>query len=158
MRVMTIVKLGGIALAVFLVVAQVFRIDKTNPAVEADVSAPAPVKEAMKRSCYGCHSNETVWPWYSNIAPASWMVAYDVRYGRAELNFSSWGKYTAARRLKKLEEINEEIADGDMPPFYYVYPMHMDARLSAADRRTFKEWIASESAALKQRVSQAATP
>jgi hypothetical protein len=155
---MTIIKVGGIALAVFLVIAQLFRMDTTNPPVVADVGASGQVKEAMTRSCYGCHSNETVWPWYSNVAPASWMVAYDVSHGRAALNFSSWGKYSTAQRLKKLKEINEEIADGDMPPFYYVYPMHMDARLSAADRRIFKKWIESKSAGLKQQMSRATTP
>ena len=157
-RAKRIAKFSGIALAVFLVVAQAFRIDKSNPAVEADVNAPIPVKQLMKRSCYGCHSNETVWPWYSNIAPASWLTAYDVHHGRAELNFSSWGKYDATQRLKKLKEISDEIVEGDMPPIYYVYPMHTDARLSAADRRTFEEWIASESDALKRQVSQAITP
>ena len=85
------------------------------------------------------------------IAPG--LVAYDVHQGRSRLNFSSWGGYTAAQRLKMLKEINEEIADGDMPPFYYVYPMHMDARLSAADKRAFKQWITSESANLTQQMS-----
>jgi hypothetical protein len=155
---MTLIKIGGIALAVFLVIAQVFRIDMTNPPVEADVGASGQVKEAMKRSCYGCHSNETVWPWYSDVAPASWLVAYDVHQGRAALNFSSWGRYTGAQRLKMLKEISEEIADGEMPPFYYVYPMHMDARLSAEDQQAFKEWITSESATLTQQMSEAAKP
>ena len=67
------------------------------------MNAPAPVKEVMKRACYGCHSNETVWPWYSNVAPASWLAAYDVGRGRAELNFSSWGKYDAAQRFKEAQ-------------------------------------------------------
>jgi hypothetical protein len=122
------------------------------------VGASGQIKEAMKRSCYGCHSNETVWPWYSDVAPASWLVAYDVHQGRAALNFSSWGKYTAAQRLKMLKEINEEIADGGMPPFYYIYPMHMDARLSVADQRAFKQWTTSESANLTQQMSRAAMP
>jgi hypothetical protein len=147
---MTIIRIGGIALGVLLVIAQVFQIDMTNPPVVADVGASGQVKEAMKRSCYGCHSNETVWPWYSNVAPASWLVAYDVHQGRAAVNFSSWRRYTAAQRLKMLKEINEEIADGAMPPFYYVYPMHLDARLSVADQRAFKQWITSESANLTQ--------
>ncbi len=90
MRRITIVKLGATALVGFFVAAQVFRIDKTNLVVEADLSAPISVKDTMRRSCYGCHSNETVWPWYSNVAPASWLVAYDVREGRAALNLSSW--------------------------------------------------------------------
>jgi len=141
---MRVLKLGATALCLFLVVAQAFRIDKTNPAVTADVNAPAHVKQVMKRSCYGCHSNETVWPWYSEIAPASWMVAYDVHEGRKELNFSVWGNYSAAQRLKELKKTSEELAEGEMPPWYYVYPLNLDARLSAADRQALNDWIASE--------------
>ncbi len=145
-----VLRFGALALVVFVAVAQAFRIDKTNPPVTADLDAPAPVKEVMTRACYGCHSNETVWPWYSNVAPASWMVAYDVRQGRAELNFSQWGAYTQTQRLKKLREIRDEVAAGEMPPWYYVHPMHPEARLSAESIATIEGWIESESAALKQ--------
>lgn len=151
---MRVLKFAGIVIVVFLIVAQVFRIEKTNPPVTADLNAPAPVKEIMKRSCYGCHSNETVWPWYSNIAPASWVVAYDVHQGRAELNFSVWGKYSPAKRLKKLGKIGEEVADGEMPPWYYVYPLHMNARLSVADHQALKDWIASERNVLQRIAGQ----
>jgi mono/diheme cytochrome c family protein len=146
---MRVLKFGAIALGVFLV-AQAFRIDKTNPPVTADVDAPAPVKEVMKRACYACHSNETAWPWYSDVAPVSWLVAYDVHEGRAELNFSQWGTYQPAQRLKKLKNIGEEVAEGEMPPWYYIYPMHVAARLSTADREAITTWVASESAASKQ--------
>jgi hypothetical protein len=144
-----ILKLGAAAVVAFLVVAQAFRIDKSNPPVESDVNAPPQVKEVMWRSCYGCHSNEVVWPWYADVAPASWLVGYDVHEGRAELNFSLWGAYSSAARQKMLKEIMETITEGKMPPWYYVYPMHMEARLSAADRAQFMGWISSESAALK---------
>jgi hypothetical protein len=149
-------KFGALALVVLLLVAQAFRIDKTNPPVKADTNPPAPVKEVMTRSCYQCHSNETVWPWYSNVAPASWLVAYDVHEGRDELNFSAWGNYSQPQRIKKLKEIRKEIADGDMPPWYYIYPMHMDARLSAAERQAVDGWIASESEVLDQSAAQGA--
>jgi Haem-binding domain len=145
-----VLKLGAIALGVFLVVAQAFRIGKANPPVTADLSAPAPAKEVLRRSCYGCHSNETVWPWYSDVASASWLVTHDVHQGRAELNFSQWGTYRSAQRLKKLKQIGEEIAEGDMPPSYYIYPMHLSARLSAADHTTTTNWLASESAAARR--------
>jgi cytochrome c551/c552 len=147
---MRLFELGALALALFLVVAQAFRIDKTNPPVTADLNAPVPVKEIMKRACYGCHSNETVWPWYSEVAPLSWLVASDVHEGRAELNFSEWGIYRSGQRLKHLKELREEVADGAMPPWYYVYPMHLETRLSGADRKTLFAWIASESASLEQ--------
>jgi len=146
---MKILKLAAAALIVFVVVAQVFRIDQTNPPVESDLSAPAQVKEVMRRSCYGCHSNEVEWPWYADVAPASWLVAHDVHEGRAELNFSLWGTYSPAKRQKKLKEITETITEGEMPPWYYVYPMHTEARLSAADRAALTAWVSSESAAVK---------
>ena len=147
---MRILKLGAIALAVLLVVAQAFRIDQTNPPVTADLNAPAPAKEVLKRACYDCHSNETVWPLYSKVAPLSWLVAYDVHEGRAELNFSQWRSYRPGQRLRQLEEIREEVADGEMPPWYYVYPTHLAARLSVADRETLFAWVTSESASLER--------
>ena len=147
---MKILKLGAAAFVLFLIVAQAFRIDKSNPAVESDVSAPPQVKEVMRRSCYGCHSNEVVWPWYADVAPASWLVAYDVQQGRVELNFSLWGTYSlGASDRRSSGKSTQTITEGEMPPWYYVYPMHMEARLSAADRATFMGWISSESAALK---------
>jgi len=153
-----ILKPAAIAVVVFLVAAQAFRIDKSNPPIESDVDAPPQLKEVMQRSCYGCHSNEVTWPWYAEVAPASWLVAYDVHQGRAELNFSVWGKYSPAKRLKKLKEITQTIDEGEMPPWYYIYPMHMDARLSAADRDAFVEWISSESKALEQQTPQTTKP
>jgi hypothetical protein len=74
-----------------LIVVQFFPIDKTNPPVEVDLNASPKVEEVMRRSCYSCPSNETSWPWYSAVVPFSWVVAYDVHEGRAELNYSVWG-------------------------------------------------------------------
>ena len=122
---MKILKVAAAVLVVFFVAAQAFRIDKTNPAIESDVSAPAQVREVLRRSCYNCHSNEVVWPWYADVAPASWLIAHDVHEGRRELNFSVWGRYSPGIRQKKLREIAQTIAEGEMPPWYYVYPMHM---------------------------------
>ncbi len=144
---MRVLKVGAIALVVLLVIAQAFRIDRTNPPVTAEVDAPAPVREIMKRACDECHSNVTTWPWYSSVAPISWLIAYDVHEGREELNFSEWGRYKPPQRQKKLNKIREEVDDGEMPPWYYVYPMHLEARLSAADRETLLAWVASQSAA-----------
>ncbi len=144
---MRVLKVGAIALVVLLVIAQAFRIDRTNPPVTAEVDAPAPVREIMKRACDECHSNVTTWRWYSSVAPISWLIAYDVHEGREELNFSEWGRYKPPQRQKKLNKIREEVDDGEMPPWYYVYPMHLEARLSAADRETLFAWVASQSAA-----------
>ena len=146
---MRLLKFAALALVVFLLAAQAFQIDKTNPPVSADLEAPIPVRQVMRRACYDCHSNETVWPWYSNVAPISWLVEYDVREGRVELNFSQWGSYSPAKRLKKLKEIRDETAEAEMPPWNYVCPLHLEARLSAADRETITAWLASGSSAVK---------
>ena len=73
------------ALAGALLAVQAFRIDRTNPPVEQDVAAPAGVEALLRRACYNCHSHETVWPWYSHVAPVSWLLAHDVSDGGVAL-------------------------------------------------------------------------
>jgi hypothetical protein len=130
-----------------LVVAQAFRIDKTNPAVQQNVAAPPEVAAVLRRACYDCHSNETVWPWYSNFAPVSWLLARDVREGRRELNFSAWNAYDAKKQAKKLKETAEEVATGEMPPWPYIV-LHWDAALSQPDAERLRVWTAEEMAKL----------
>ncbi|HTI57223.1 MAG TPA: heme-binding domain-containing protein [Verrucomicrobiae bacterium] len=81
------------------------------------------------RACYDCHSNETVWPWYSHVAPMSWLLQRDVDEGRRKLNFSEWG-----RPRKEARESAKAVQKGEMPPWYYI-PLHPDARLTAAETR-----------------------
>ncbi len=137
------IKIGLIALIGLMAVAQVFRIDKTNPPVEGALVAPPQIESLMRRACYDCHSNETVWPWYSNVAPVSWLVARDVKEGRRELNFSQWGAYTEAKKVKKLKETAKEVAKGKMPPWYYVLA-HPEAGLSPDEQQVFDAWITAE--------------
>jgi hypothetical protein len=121
--------------------AQFVPVDRTNPPVEQDIAAPPEVDAILRRACYDCHSHETVWPWYSRVAPASWLVAYDTRRGREELNFSTWNRLPDDRRRRALEEIGEEVHSGNMPlPFYL--PLHPDARLTDADKAVLDAWIA----------------
>jgi len=133
-----------IALGVLVVFAavQVVRFDRTNPPVTADLNAPPDVSSVLRRACYDCHSNETVWPWYSRVAPVSWLLHSDVTEGREKLNFSDWGALTLEQRAKALREIGETVAEGEMPPWYYV-PMHPAARLSSSDRALIERWVAS---------------
>ena len=79
-------------------------VDRENPPVTGDIGAPSEVDAILRTSCYDCHSNETVWPWYSYLAPASWLVAEDVEHGREHLNFSEWTSYESGKRIHKLEE------------------------------------------------------
>jgi hypothetical protein len=140
---MGVVRRALLVLALLLVGAQAFRIDRDNPPVVRDVDAPPPVHELLRRACYDCHSNETQWPWYSAVAPVSWLLAHDVDEGRGELNFSTWDAYPAAKKAKKLKETADEVAEGEMPPWYYVM-MHAPARLSEADRAALAAWTAAE--------------
>jgi hypothetical protein len=132
-------KMLVVAALAFLVVAQLVPIDRTNPPVEADVGAPPEVDRVLRAACYDCHSNQTVWPWYSRAAPVSWLLAYDVREGRKELNFSTWQRYDARRRQKKLRETVETLKEGEMPPWYYAM-VHPEARLAEADRQALLAW------------------
>lgn len=140
----TIKRLALVVMVAF-VLAQFIPVDRSNPAAETDVPAPAAVRGILQRSCYDCHSNETVWPWYSRVAPVSWIVARDVHQARQHLNFSTWNRLNAADRAHALEEILEEVEGGDMPLAIYL-PLHPDAQLTDADIRTIAEWVQSASA------------
>jgi cytochrome c551/c552 len=140
MRRLTVgIALGGLALIGTL---QLIRFDRTNPSVTADLQAPSDVKSVLRRSCYDCHSNETVWPWYSAVAPMSWLLHYDVTAGRESLNFSRWGALSREEQTKQRKEIAEAVAEGEMPPWYYV-PMHPSARLTDAEKRFVEMWATS---------------
>lgn len=93
----------------------------------------------LKTSCYSCHSNETKYPWYSHVAPASWLVARDVRAGRDELNFSSWQEYDLQKILGKLDDLTSEVGEGRMPLGIYTL-MHPSAKLDDTQRKLIVAW------------------
>lgn len=132
-------KIIAAVLIVAFIGIQFIPAERTNPPVTGEIDAPAEVKEIFMRSCYDCHSNESVWPWYSYIAPASWLLADDVGDGRAELNFSEWKGYDEKKKQKKIKETWEEVKEGEMPQWYYVI-MHPGAKLSDADKETIRKW------------------
>ncbi len=144
-------KLGALA-SVFLVFAliQLFPTETRNPPVEQDVPATPAARSVLRRACYDCHSNETRWPWYSRVAPVSWLVAHDVRAGREELNFSTWNRYDTKHRIELLAESWEEIVEGEMPPWFYL-PAHRDAELSASDRASLRSWALSRRSSTRSR-------
>ena len=130
---------------IVLAVSQVFRPAKTNPPIDpkreiqSNLSVDAQVAATLARSCNDCHSNRTVWPWYSHVAPASWLVVSDVNRGRKALNFSEWSAYGAKKQREHLEEICKEVTEGEMPSFSYTL-VHRDAILSNADVATVCSW------------------
>jgi heme-binding protein len=134
-------RLAGVAAAVTLIVLQFIPIDRTNPPARSQPPASPEVQAILRRACYDCHSNETNWPWFSHVAPASLLMSRDVKEGRREVNFSTWENYDARRRTRKLNEIAKEVREGDMPPWYYT-PIHPEAKLSAGDRDKIINWTA----------------
>ena len=131
-----------VGMAIVLIGIQFIPVNRTNPPMEEEIVALPDVKAILKRACYDCHSNETIWPWYSQVAPASWLLAWDVAEGREELNFSTWNRYTQKKRDKIIKEIWEEVEEGEMPPWFYL-PLHPDARLSENDHSVLRAWAAS---------------
>ena len=132
-------------LVAVLIGIQFVRPERTNPPVDPNrtVQAHLPVPEAvtniLKRSCYDCHSNETRWPWYSNIAPISWLIADDVDHGRSHVNFSEWPAEDPKKVRKILDEVCEVVEEGEMPLEAYVW-LHPSAKLSEQDVATICEW------------------
>jgi len=112
-------------------------------------NAPPPKIAAILRvSCYDCHSHETKWPWYSHVAPVSWLVASDVKEGRRHLNFSDWPVDDPERAAKRLENASEELGYKEMPPGQYKI-MHPLARLTDAQRQQLTQWLDQEAKRLK---------
>lgn len=93
-------------------------------------------KELFVRACADCHSHETKWPWYSHIAPLSWLAQYDVEEGREHFNVSMWG----VQKKNEGEEAKEEFEEGEMPPWFYLIP-HPDARLSESERKALSKGL-----------------
>lgn len=118
---------------------QVVPVERTNPPVSEWIQAPAPIDEILGRACFDCHSNQTRWPWYAYVAPASWLVSHDVEEGRDHLNFSTWGIYDEDEKVDALDEIAEVIEDGEMPPWFYL-PLHPNAELDSRDSALLIRW------------------
>ncbi len=136
-----------IAFFLLLLLAQLIRPDKANPPVnsEESFSEDSELTAVFKRACYDCHSSETRYPWYSNIAPVSWMLSHHVQEGREHLNFSIWNKLPEKKKEKLREEIWEEIEEGEMPMKGYVL-LHKEAKLTSQDLEKIKSWSAEEKA------------
>jgi len=141
----------AVVVVVFLLL-QFINPARTNPPVMHDLlaSSPAPpeITAMLHSACYDCHSYETRWPWYSHVAPVSWLVANDVKKGRKHLNFSDWFYDQPDRAAHKIEDMSDNVQSSDMPPSNYTL-MHSEARLTAAQRDAFVKWADAESARLK---------
>jgi len=126
-----------IVLGVIFILIQFIPVDRSNPPTKAEPNWDSPqTRELFMRACGDCHSHNTRWPWYSYIAPISWLIAYDVHEGRKHFNVSMWGY----QKKNKGDEAVEEILEGEMPPFLYTL-MHPEARLSKEEKQKLIEGL-----------------
>ena len=137
-------RLALLAIIVAIIVAQFVPVTRGNPPLQADFDDNLDVKRVLKKSCYDCHSDESVWPWYSYVAPVSWLVASDVQEAREKLNFSDWGLLSPERQSNARQEIWEEIEKGEMPLKMYLL-MHSDAAPTDADKALIRDWSGGSS-------------
>lgn len=146
-----ILKIIAVLIFVGFIVIQFFRPDFSNPPIieaetlEASTAIPENVSAILNRSCKDCHSNETVYPLYSNVAPVSWWLAEHIGDAQREMNFSVWNTYETRRKERKLEEICEQIQAKAMPLPSYLWA-HWDAQLSDEDIKILCEWAEREKA------------
>jgi hypothetical protein len=156
-RVWKVAKWLLIVLALAFVAIQFMRPARTNPAVDESQTIFARTQmtpqgaDLFNRSCRDCHSNKTVWPWYTNFAPISWFIVDHVNEGRKNMNLSEWGRLDRDRQDKKLRQICDEVTDGAMPLSSYT-PLHPGSKLSPEDVKTLCAWTDAE----RQRLSSEA--
>jgi hypothetical protein len=139
----------AIVIVVLLVAAQFYRPEKPvvaedpTGALAATTQLPPDVAAILERSCKDCHSNRTEWPWYSNVAPVSWMVIDDVKEARHHMNFSIWGLEEPKDREHMLEDMCKEVKEGAMPLRSYAWT-HPGAKLTEEQKRAFCAWTGAE--------------
>jgi hypothetical protein len=129
----------GAILAGFLLIQLVpYGHDHTNPPVTGEPAWDSPATKALaQRACFDCHSNETAWPWYSNVAPVSWLLQRHVTEGRERLNFSTWGT-----GRQEVDHAARLVQQGEMPPWDYQL-LHPDARLSDTEKQQLIDGLTS---------------
>ena len=144
-----VAKTAFVVLALVLLGSQTVRPAKTNPAIDqsrtlqSHAAMSPEVAAVLKRGCGDCHSNETVWPWYSDVAPVSWFVIDHVNHGRRHLNFSDWTRYDHQEADDRLGSIAESVKAGTMPMTSYTL-LHPEARLTQRERDMIVNWAKAE--------------
>ena len=103
---------------------------------------PQNVQAILKNSCYDCHSNNTVYPWYASIQPAAWWLNDHIQEGKKELNFSEFGSYRIGKQYRKLDEVNKQVKEGEMPLESYLW-IHKYAKLDEAQKLILASWVVS---------------
>jgi hypothetical protein len=117
--------------------------DRSKDPLLSGADIPPSVAAVFTNSCVNCHSEKTEWPWYSHVAPISWMVESDVKHAREHLNLSQWDELQSIDKRTLLTAIAKEVERGDMPPRRYLV-IHSKAKLSAEDSARVIEWTRAE--------------
>jgi hypothetical protein len=131
---------AAVVLVLVFAAAQLVRPERANPptdvsrTIQAHVGTPSELAAVLDRACRDCHSNETVWPWYTQIAPVSWLMAYGVSKGRNAVNFSEWAAYPLEQQRAALVASCQDVSAGKMPGVYAL--LHPEMQLSARDIET----------------------
>ncbi|HEX5623143.1 MAG TPA: heme-binding domain-containing protein [Sulfuricurvum sp.] len=121
----------GVAIAAVAIQFIPYGKDHTNPAVISEPKWDSPrTKELFNNACADCHSHQTTYPWYSNVAPISWLIAHDIEEGREHFNVSAWGSQTK----NEGKDAAKEVREGEMPLWFYL-PTHPEAKLSDAEKQ-----------------------
>lgn len=142
---MKILKKVALALLVIFVLMQFYRPEKNSAQGDhtatfiAETNPSTEVKTILVQTCYDCHSDNTEYPWYNNIAPVSYWLADHVKHGKGHLNFSAWEEYDTKKKDHKLEEVIEMVEKGEMPLKEYTWT-HEEARLTEQQREDIIEW------------------
>lgn len=148
-------KIIAVVLFVLFVAIQFYRPDRTAPTIveaetlESSTEVPEKVEQILVTSCNDCHTNKTIYPWYSQVAPASLFLANHISEGRRHLNFSVWNTYETRKKRRKLDEICEQITEKEMPLPSYLW-IHWNAKLSDEDVKTLCDWADAEKARLAE--------
>ena len=108
-------------------------------AFESETTPTQEVKTILKTACYDCHTANTRYPWYNNIAPVSYWLDHHIDEGKEHLNFSEWEAYSVKKKDHKLEELIEEVEEGEMPLNSYTWT-HKDAKLSEKQKNALIDW------------------
>jgi len=133
-------KRASLAFVVVFAAAQLVRPGRANPAtvasrtIQAQPGTTTELAAVLERGCRDCHSNGTVWRWYTQIAPMSWLMAYGVTEGRKAVNFSEWAAYAPQRQRTLLFQSCQDATSGKMPGAYTL--LRPETRLSAQDVET----------------------
>lgn len=143
-----------LTLIILFIVIQFFHPLKNSSTAQSphDISVayaePENVRTILNKACNDCHSNNTRYPWYNNVQPVAWWLASHIEDGKRSLNFNEFSTYRTARQYHRMQDIIDEVKEGDMPLGSYTL-IHTDARLTPAEKTTLIDWATSVRTTMK---------